>query len=90
MASTSIEKGQVFNMYTLAVKDYQDTAIWKSLFEFILEECADEDFDNWLTLQDIRVVSKQALNAVGRHFCESHHVFHSIVDIELFFLEVWF
>ena len=90
MASTPTEKRQVFQMYTLAVKDYQDTAIWKSLFEFILEECADEDSDDWLTLSDIRAVSQQAMDAVGHHFCECHHVFNSIVEIELFFLDVGF
>lgn len=90
MASTPTEKRQVFQMYTLAVKDYQDTTIWKSLFEFILEECGDEDSDDWLTLSDLRAVSQQALDAVGHHFCECHRVFNSIVEIELFFLDVVF
>jgi hypothetical protein len=89
MASTSNEKLQVFNMYTLAVKDYQDTEIWKSLFEFVLEECADEDSDDWLTLPAVRTVSQHALDAVGRHFCAIHDIFNLIVEIELFFLEVY-
>lgn len=90
MISSIDEKKKLVEMYLLAVKDYQDISIWKSLYEYLLEECSNDEEEpnqSWLNLDDIRKINKTALKAMRRHYIESHIIFSSVMQIELLFLE---
>jgi hypothetical protein len=92
LASSNKEKEDIIQLYLTAVKDYQDTDIWKSLFEYLLEECSDDEYNSsqWISLDEIRKISQKAMKSVGRHYLDAHTIFNFIIEIEqLFFFKVW-
>ncbi|KAJ3040739.1 Splicing factor [Rhizophlyctis rosea] len=92
LAMTPSEKEAILALFNLAVKDYLSIRIWDAYINYLSEEflttVEEEDPDPWISLEQVREIQAQALQATKWHFAESHVVWNTIKDFEVELVKV--
>ncbi|KAI8922464.1 hypothetical protein DFJ77DRAFT_25877 [Powellomyces hirtus] len=91
LAATVEEKRAIAQLYQKAVVDYLSIKLWHSFLSYLYneyEETSDSaPEDQWISMEAIRKISDQGLNATQLHFTEGATVWRAYRDFEALICE---